>query len=62
MTENCINCIYSKDGKCKRFPPKPIQVRYYNGSGEYNFAVESLQPDVYEDDWCGEFKSKYVGL
>lgn len=56
--ETCYNCKYyqpyisinsSKDGICRRFPPKIIVL------GD---EIISLYPDVKSTDYCGEFPEK----
>jgi hypothetical protein len=57
-SEKCINCRFSevKIDKnigdrwfCRRYPP------VYTGEGEL-MDMTFQQPEVYDDDWCGEWK------
>ena len=59
--ESCKNCKFfhehmimafpkhwDADGICKRYP----HVVFFNDDGE----PEARQPNVYDDEWCGEWK------
>jgi len=53
----CVNCFYFEKiyysgykGKCWRFPPQVTTSMI--------FGIESVHPEVKENDYCGEFKKK----
>lgn len=60
IDKNCVNCEFNKDDKCKRFPPVPIEFRSCYGENDYSFYVDYGQPEISKNDYCGEFKSKFV--
>lgn len=39
--QSCENCMYERDGECRRYAPQPNQIRW---------------PYVTIVEWCGEWK------
>lgn len=62
-TAACSNCQFWKQGKCLRFPPKPVSQTWSKAdgsAGEYRECIESsvitVWPDTFPHEWCGEHK------
>lgn len=58
----CINCLYYLGETCRRYPPQEIcfvssSPIFNAGSIETN--VVSSFPKVKQDDWCGEFETRW---
>lgn len=66
MEEKCINCKFylegsDRSGMCRRHPPLPVVSISYNGPGEVYSSDQSYNsffPEVYTDEWCGEWKER----
>jgi hypothetical protein len=69
----CNRCIWfqrhehsTSEGRCRRLPPVPVvrfQQAWEDSSGETHGGESHVQtqwPNVNEDDWCGEFRNKYL--
>jgi hypothetical protein len=61
--KNCKNCEYYDAGLCRRYSPRILwsMVPGTVQSDDLNF--KGVWPEVDPgEDWCGEFKTKKVGL
>lgn len=52
----CSDCSYYQHDICRRYPPK---VFLAPPGGE---RYEMVWPEVYQDNWCGEFRPIEVEL
>lgn len=55
--QSCLNCIYLRDGFCRRNAP----VVFAEPSTHYTYA-QAFWPVVNAGDWCGEWVSAEEGL
>ena len=62
MKPKCENCRFYKpendSGECKRYSPRIV-----DGQIKSKFSTEAtirlaVFPEVFHDDWCGEFQEK----
>lgn len=61
MKEKCKNCIYYLKQKTEEKPSPMGYVSPFNGrNGICRRYPRKQQSVVNEDDWCGEYKAKYI--
>ena len=60
--DNCGNCYFQSNGKCRRNPPV-IVMSFENLNSSWNGDFMGMEvthttdfPDVLETNWCGEYK------
>lgn len=62
--EKCEDCMYYKDGKCRRYPPSILSQEEYDVMNDVyrvigtEYVEYSFFPGVDCDWWCGEYKTQ----
>jgi len=52
VIRKCPSCRFYDGGVCHRYPPQAIVTPNHQGG----HMTDYVQPWVYSDNWCGEYK------